>query len=332
MTKLRKIVFFNTDGNDLSVEENTLEQAGYDNYSLVRLAGDNDEAFLKEAIDADAVVVTYADLSRDKLARLKKLKIVAKPTIGFDNVDLEAATDQQVYVTNAPKYCIEEVANATLMLMMAARGRLRMLDKASREGRDVLATGTFSEGAIHRLSHQVYGLVSFGHIARTVAKQMKGLKIGRIVAYDPYAPDSLFEEAGVERVEHLDDLLQAADIISLHAPLTPQTYHMISEREFKLMKKNVCLVNTGRGGLIDEIAAAEALNMGQIGSLATDVLEDEINFTSPLTEIDSVFITPHTAFYSEESTEEARITPILEIISVLERSEQPKYMVNKNWE
>lgn len=327
----RKVVLFNTDGNDLAIEEQTVKDSGYNNYELIKLSGNDEDAFFKTAEDADAVVVTYTNLNRENLARLKNLKIVAKSTIGFDNVDLDAATQSRVYVTNVPDYCVEEVANSTVMLALAARGRLRRLDIAAREGRDVLTNGSFSEGVINRLSTQVYGLVSFGNIARHVARLMQGLNVKKVVAFDPFAPDECFEQNGVEKMETLDELLQTADMISLHTPLTPDTRHMIGEREFKLMKRNACLVNTGRGGLIHEAAAAAALQTGEIGSLATDVLENEVDFSSPLTGLDSVFITPHTAFYSEEAVAEARVRPMLEIISVLEKKEHPKHQVNKSW-
>lgn len=326
----RKIVLFNTDGEDTQLEQKVLQEAGYDNYELVKLTG-SDDIFFDQATDADAVVITYADMSKENLARFKNLRIIAKCTIGYDNVDLQAATDQKVHVTNVPDYCVEEVATHTVALALGATRRIRQLDIAAHEGRDVLADGNWYEGPIHRLSTQVYGIVSFGNIGKTVARMMQGLGVAKVIAYDPYAPQEAFDQSGVERAESLDQLLQTADIISLHTPLTADTYHMIGTEQLKLMKRHACLVNVGRGGLIDEDAAALALQNDQIGSIATDVLEDETTFTSPLSKIDNVIITPHTAFYSEESVDESRIKPIQEIITVLEMGQRPKYQVNKDW-
>lgn len=327
----RKIVLFNTDGEDTSLEQKVLHEAGYTHYEVVKLSG-SDEAFFAQALDADAVVITYANMSRANLARFEKLKIIAKCTIGYDNVDLEAATERQIYVTNVPDYCVEEVATHTVALALGATRRIRQLDIAAHEGRDVLADGNWYEGPVHRLSTQVYGIVSFGNIGKTVARMMQGLGVSRVIAYDPFAPQAAFDQCSVERAESLEALLQEADIISLHTPLTPQTYHMIGAEQLKLMQPHACMVNVGRGGLIDEAAAAEALNAGQIGSIATDVLEDETSFSSPLNKIDNVIITPHTAFYSEEAVDESRIKPIQEIIAVLEKQESPRYQVNAPWQ
>ena len=326
----RKVVLFNTDGEDTLLEQQVLQKAGYDNYELIKLTG-TDDIFFQQACDADAVVITYADMTRENLARFKNLKIIAKCTIGYDNVDLQAATDHKIRVTNVPDYCVEEVATHTVALALGATRRIRQLDIAAHQGRDVLVDGNWYEGAIHRLSTQVYGLVSFGNIGRVVARMMKGLGVSKVIAYDPFAPQDVFDQCSIERAETLEQLLKCADIISLHTPLTPDTYHMIGTEQLKLMKSHGCLVNVGRGGLIDEAAAAQALKNQQIGSVATDVLEDEVSFISPLSDIDNVIITPHTAFYSEESVEESRIKPILEIIRVLETNQRPKYQVNRDW-
>lgn len=323
----RKIVLFDTDGEDTRIEQQLLQEAGYNNYTLVKLGGD-EEAFFREAADAEAVVITYAEMSRENLARLPQLKIIAKCTIGYDNVDLAAASERGIVVTNVPDYCVEEVATHTVALALAASRRLRQLDMATRAGRNPLADGNWTEGAVHRLSTQVYGVVSFGNIGRKVAAMMQGLGVRKVISWDPYAPDSAFTEQGVSRVDSLEALLQQADMLSLHTPLTPQTYHMIGVEQLALLQPHACLVNVGRGGLIDEAATLAALQTGQLGSAGLDVLEDEVNFRSPLTSHDNVVITPHTAFYSEEAVLESRIKPVQAIISVLEKGERPRYQVN----
>jgi D-3-phosphoglycerate dehydrogenase len=219
--------------------------------------------------------------------------------IGYDSVDVAAATEQGIIVCNVPEYCVEEVADHALALMLAANRHLARQDRWIRQGRWD-RTGV---RPARRLEGSVLGLVAFGRIARALAAKVEGLGL-EVLAFDPYVEEDVARSFGVTLVE-LDELLRRSDLISVHAPLTEATRHLLGEREFRLMKPGAVLVNTSRGPVVDETALIEALNDGRLMAAGLDVLEDEpLPPDSPLLELDNVIITPHVGAYSEQSVED----------------------------
>lgn len=314
-----KIVFYNTEGKKdtavLQTEHAWLAEQGLaQKYRLVRLDGEQDEAFLQEAADADAVVLIYFQANRAALTRMKCCKVLATQTIGLNQVDLQAASERNIKVCNTPDYCVEEVAEHTVALWLSCVRRVTEYDRTVRAGRwEVEACGP-----VHRLTGKTYGFVSFGRIAQRVAQLLRGFPI-TCMAYDPFAPDIVFEQAGVARARSLEELFAASNFVSIHTPLTPQTHHMIGEEQLKQMQPGSVLLSVGRGGVLEEQALANALRSGIIGAAGLDVLEEEPAINPVLAEFPQVVFTPHVAYNSEESIQDVRVQALQKVVKVLEQ-------------
>ena len=268
--------------------------------------------------DADALLNTYLPITDQLLGRLPACKIVARYGIGTDNVDVAAAARRGVVVTNVPDYSVEEVAVHTLCLMLALT---RRLPEASRL---VAGGGWGLDGLrpIRRLSTQQAGLVGFGRIARCLAGYLTALGCA-VVAHDPF----LQPEPGLPPLLTLPELLSRCDVVSLHTPLTPRTRGLIGAAELAMMKPSAMLINTARGGLVDVDAVIEALWVGQIRAAALDVLDTEPPVAGRLPgNLQGLLVTPHMAYYSEESLAESQRKAATQIIKVLTGG-QPDYPV-----
>jgi len=258
--------------------------------------------------DADALLNTYMPITDDLLSRLPACKIVARYGIGVDNVDLAAAARRGVVVTNVPDYSVEEVAVHTLGLLLSLTRRLP-------EAAGLVAAGGWGlDGLrpIRRLSTQRIGLVGFGRIARLLASYLAALG-GEVVVHDPFvqpAPDT-------PPLVPLGELLAGCDAVSLHAPLTPQTRGLIGAAELAAMKPDAVLVNTARGPLVDIDALIDALRAGQIRAAALDVLDREPPAGRLPNDLPNLLVTPHMAYYSEESIAESQEKAATQIIKVL---------------
>jgi D-3-phosphoglycerate dehydrogenase len=289
----------------------------------LELAADSSpESVMKLAADADAVLVTYAKINADMIRRMKKVRIISRFGIGVDNVDLDAATQKGIVVTKVPDYCIDEVSDHAMALLLSAVRKIPMAT-------DQVYAGTWKMPnfvPIHRLRGSVLGLVGFGRIPQLVAPKAKAFGM-RVVAFDPYVPPEIFQSLGVERTE-LDELLTISDYVSIHSPLTPETKGMFNEAAFKKMKKGSYVVNTARGPIIDEAALAAAVDSGHIAGAALDVMTNEPPVNSPLIGKGNVIITPHTSFYSEESLVELQTKAAQEVANVL-TDKAPRNPVNQ---
>ncbi|MDA1183452.1 MAG: C-terminal binding protein [Acidobacteria bacterium] len=280
------------------------------------------EAILQVARDADAVLVTYAQITGDMIRQFTKCRIISRMGIGTDNIDIAAATAAGIVVTKVPDYCIDEVSDHTMALLLAVVRKIPFIN-AQVHG------GTWKMPAvvpIHRLRGSVLGLVGFGRIPQLVAPKAKAFGL-TVVAYDPYASPEVFAGAGVESVD-FPTLLKTADYISIHSPLVPETKHLFGADAFRQMKQSAYLVNTARGPIVDEAALAAALDAGEIAGAALDVMEQEPpGASSPLYGRDNVIITPHTSFYSEESLVDLQTKAAEEVAAVLS-GKAPRNPVN----
>jgi D-3-phosphoglycerate dehydrogenase len=275
------------------------------------------------AVDgADAVLNCYAPIPPDVTREMRGCRIIARYGIGLDTIDIPAATSAGIIVTNVPDYCIDEVSDHALALMLAlGRGVVR-LDRAVRSGR----WSPMDAAPLHRIRGRTLGLVGFGRIARAVAAKATALGM-RIVAHDPFVPDNAIASAGAQPLD-LPTLLASAQVVSLHAPLTPETRHLIGRAELATMLDGGLLVNTSRGGLIDLAALREAVASGHLGGAALDVLEDEPPAPDdPLLQREDVIVTPHASFYSEESVTELQRKAAQQVIDAL-AGRVPPYAVN----
>ena len=285
---------------------------------LIVPGGGRDEV-LREAETADALLNTYLPLGRDDIARLANARIIARYGIGVDNIDVAAARERGIVVTNVPDYCVEEVAVHALLLILASLRRLpAALAAASRP--------TWSLDGLRpipRVSELTVGLVGLGRIGRRLAELLR--PIGpRIIGYDPFASAPV-EDVAV--VAMLDALLAESDIVSLHLPLSDGTRGLIAREQLARMRPTAILVNTSRGGLVRTADLAEALRAGTIGGAALDVLEREAADVSELAGLPNALVTPHVAYYSESSLRESQRKAATQVVRVLS-GQPPEYVVN----
>ena len=272
----------------------------------------NADDILAVARDADAILVTYAKITREIISQLTKCKAIGRFGLGVDNIDLAAAKEKGIAVNYVPDYCIREVSDHAMALLLALIRKIPLSNKLVQAGRWEMPAVV----PIRRIEGSVLGLVGFGHIPRLVAPKAQAFG-SKVIAYDPYAKPEVFKAANVESVD-FDTLLQRSDYVSVHAPLTPDTRGMMNAAAFARMKKGAYIVNTARGPLIDEVALVAALDAGQIGGAGLDVVAAEpLTKESPLLGRDNVIISPHTAFYSIEALDELQAKCASDVARVL---------------
>lgn len=271
---------------------------------LVEVAATSEEEFLAEASDAAAVITSWGfRISRSVVAGLDECIVIGVGSVGVDMVDVEAATEAGIVVTNVPDVFIEEVADHTMALILAGARRMREMDSMVRRGDWFKGRPLLNE--VPRLWGQTLGLVSFGNVARAVARRAKPFGL-HVIAHDPYVSELKMTGEGVEPVS-FGELLERSDYLSIHAPLNGETRHMLSVREFAAMKKSAVVINAGRGPTIDEAALIEALESGGIAAAALDVLEREPPAAdNPLLAMDNVILTPHVASATTRMRPETR--------------------------
>jgi D-3-phosphoglycerate dehydrogenase len=279
------------------------------------------DGILKVARDADAILTTYAKVTADMIPQLTRCRIIGRFGIGVDNVDIPAATGKGIVVTRVPDYCLDEVSDHAMALLLSSVRKIPFLNGRTQGGTWEMKAAV----PIHRLRGTVLGLVAFGQIPQLMAPKAKSFGM-RVVTYDPYVPQEVLTKAGVERVE-FDELVKVSDYISIHTPLMPATHHMFNADVFKRMKPTAYVINTARGPIIDEAALAQALDQKEIAGAALDVMEKEPTTSSPLFGRPNVIITPHSSFYSEESLVDLQTKAAEEVVRVL-TGQAPRNPVN----
>jgi len=310
-----KVVIADYDFGDVDVERGIIEQAGLE---LVAAQCKTEQEVIDVAHDADAVVAQYAPVSARVIAELSACRVIARYGTGVDIVDVDAATRHGILVTNVPNdWCENEVADHAMALLLAVARKANVYDRATRGG-----TWQWQSGApIHRLRGSILGLLSFGAIARAVAARAAGFGM-RIIAHDPFLPDDEIAAAGTNPVS-FDKLLTESDCLVIQAPLTPETHHLFDESTLRRMKPTAILVNTARGPIVEDRALHRALSEGWIAGAGLDDIEEEPAKVrdwrpdNPLFSLDNVVITPHAAYYSEESIRTVRTFPAEEVVRVL---------------
>jgi D-3-phosphoglycerate dehydrogenase len=281
-----------------------------------------DPALVRIAVaEADAVLVRESPIDTEAIACMRRCRVIARYGIGVDNVNLAAARERRIYVSNVPDYAAEEVSDQALALLLSVARRTVTRDHAIRGGAWNVSPGE----KMYRIAGRALGLVGYGRIARAFERKMRGLGVARVLVYDPLLEAGTL--AGVESLD-LNSLCEQSDFISLHAPLTRDTSHIINSARLALMKPTTVLVNTARGGLIDERALAEALRSKRIFGAGIDVFEHEPPGSAhPLFTLNNVVLSDHTAWYSEESVAELQTKAAEEVARVL-RGEPPRHWVN----
>jgi len=272
----------------------------------------NADDIVAVAKDADAVLVTYAKLTRDVLMQLTRCRAIGRFGLGVDNIDLPTAKEKGIAVNYVPDYCIREVSDHAMALLLALIRKIPLSNKLVQSGRWEMPAVV----PIRRIEGTVLGLIGFGHIPRLVAPKAQAFGM-KVISYDPFTKPDVFKAAGVEGVD-LDTLLKTSDYVSVHAPLLPATRGMLNATAFSKMKKGAYVVNTARGLLIDEPDLIAALDSGQVGGAGLDVVAAEpLAKDSPLLGRDNVIISPHTAFYSIEALNELQTKCAMDVARVL---------------
>jgi D-3-phosphoglycerate dehydrogenase / 2-oxoglutarate reductase len=287
-----KVVLTDYVWESLDVEKKTLEGLA----DLVPLQTKKPEEFLAQAADCDALLNTYAGpITGEVMAKMPKCRIIARYGIGVDTIDLDAATQAGIIVTNNPNYCIEEVAEHTMALLLTSARKIAFYDREVRAGRWAVPPGK----PLYRVAGRTLGLVGFGNIARQVA--VRAVSFGmRIVYSDPFIAEGQFDVPG-KKME-LQDVLREADFVSLHPPLTAQTRKMISDEAFSRMKPSAVLINCSRGPIVDTDALVRALDGKKIAGCALDTTDPEpLPDPHPLRGRENVVLNPHVAWYSEQA-------------------------------
>lgn len=322
----KKIVLYNTEGIGTDVEERYLECHGLsEKYEIIRIDGECDDTFFEAAKDAEAVSIVYLDVTDEVFEQFPECKILTIMSIGVNNIDMKSATRHGICVGNVPDYCIEEVAVHTIALMLDCQRKITQLDRTVKNGQwDIYACGK-----MQRISGMTYGLAAFGNIPRKIVELMRPFGVN-FIAYDPFVPNEVFEQMGVKKADTIEELLAHSDMVSIHTPLIPSTYHMIGKEQLAHAKEGQIFICTGRGGVVDEEALKEALECGRIRAAGIDVVEDETHAESVLKNFENVIMTPHAAYYSEGSIVEDREKSLMQILEVLEEERFPTYLCNKD--
>ena len=264
------------------------------------VAAHDEDTLIEAASGADALIVDASTPVTERVLDALDLSVVGRAGIGVDNVALDAAAERGVSVVHVPDYCLDEVATHALSLLLAcARGHPQYAAGTARGEWDVPAAAP-----LHRLSGSTLGLLAFGNIPRRLLDFAAGYNF-EVLCHDPYVDDATMEARGVEPVV-FEDLLDRAELLSLHAPLTDDTRGIIDAEAFAAMQDGAVLVNTARGGLVDIAALRDALDDGTVATAGLDVLPEEPPTDSSLAARDDVIVTPHAGWYSEESQTELR--------------------------
>ena len=279
------------------------------------------EDILAVGRDADAILVTYAKLPGDLLRQLRRCKAIGRFGLGVDNIDVAAAAELGITVTYVPDYCMQEVSDHAMALLLALARKVPQSNALVQAGRwDMPAVVP-----IHRLAGRVLGLVGFGNIPRALAPKAKAFGL-RVVAHDPNVSPQALAAVGVESMS-FDHLLEISDFVSIHAPLLPMTRGLFNAEVFGKMKQGAYLINTARGPLVDEDALLAALDSGRLAGAALDVVAIEPPpKESRLIGRDNVILTPHTGFYSVEALNELQTKCAADVARVLS-GETPVYPV-----
>jgi D-3-phosphoglycerate dehydrogenase / 2-oxoglutarate reductase len=305
-----------------SIEREALDPIGAE---IVEVPAKTEEEFIAVARDADALIARNRRISAAIIKGLRNCKVIGLGSVGADTVDVDAATEAGIVVTNVPDVFIDEVADHTMAMFLAAHRRLRLMHQLTVEGKWTEGRPYFKD--VPRLYGQTIGLISFGNVAKAVARRCHAFGL-RVIAYDPFLAELEMTAVGVEPVTSLLELCGRSDFLSMHAPLNAETHHLMGEREFRAMRRTAIFINNGRGPTVDERALTEALRQGWIAGAALDVFETEpVETANALLAMDNVLVSPHIASATARMAPETRRRLGREIATVLQ-GKWPRSAVN----
>lgn len=313
-----KVYITDCDHDSMSIEKDVFSNSGVDIEILnVKKAED----VISQCHDAEVLLTQYADISEKVLNSLKKLKAVIRYGVGYNNIDVVAATKLGIIVCNVPDYGTNEVADHALTLLLMLSRKVVQVNNDMKKGIWNYEVAI----PIFRLQEQVAGIIGLGRIGLSLAKKLNAIGL-TIIGFDPFKkhndlPDYI-------KLVSFEELLKQSDLISINSPLLKETNHLINEYAFSIMKSNCFIVNTARGGIIDENALLNALIDKKIAGAALDVFEKEpAKLDSKLLALDNFIATPHIAWYSEQAQRDLKRKAAQEALS-LARGNKPQYQVN----
>lgn len=273
--------------------------------------------------DDVAGLLSFEPVTADDISRLPMLRVIATPSVGFDHLDVGAATERGVWVCNVPDYCVDEMADHALALLLALVRGVVELDRSVRGG----SWDHEAAGPLRRIADVRLGVIGFGRIGRALAARAQALGVD-VTAYDPFVSDDEVRAAGV-RPATLEQLLERSDAISVHAPLTPETRGLIGADELSRLPQGALVVNAARADLVDTHALLRALESGRVGGVALDVLDVEPpTAETPAPTAPRLVVNPHAGWYSEEAQDAAHRRAIESVLDVLE-GRRPTGAVNE---
>lgn len=320
-----KVVITDFDYGDNDIERTILEPIGAE---VVGLQAKSEGDLLDEARDCDAIMNQYARVGAKTIAVMEHCKVIARYGVGIDIVDVDAATKKNILVTNVRDYCTEEVADHAIALWMTLARKIQDYDRATHQG----IWRWQAAAPVFRLRGRTMGIVSFGKIGQAIGERAKAFGLNMLV-YDPYLSAEQIAAHGATKADK-DTLLASSDVVMMQVPMTAETRHFLGPREFSIIKPGAIVINTGRGPTIDNNALQAALVSGRIAGAGLDDPEEEpakrAQWTpagNPLFSLPNVIITPHVAYYSEESIRLAREIAASEVARVLV-GERPRNPVN----
>ena len=317
----RKIVILSKFAHELSYEKEMFSKR--DDVELVISPEKEESKVLEVVSNAEVILFTDVPMNKEFLSKLTKCKLIIRYGIGYDNIDTKAAKELGITVCNAPNYGVTDVAEHAMSLMLSTAKRLTYMSDCIREKN--WSTGTM--GTSVRLFGKTIGFLGFGKIAKCVCERTNAFKMKPLV-YDPYVGDDVLKKYGATGVD-FETLLKESDVITLHLPLTPETKHMMSMAEFKMMKNSAFLINTSRGGLVNEADLKEALLNGEIRGAGLDVFEDESGkLDEAFLTMKNVALTPHVAWNTAEAMESLHIEVTENVLRYLD-GETPESIVNR---
>lgn len=305
---------------DITVEQEVLQAI---DAQVLHIRNLSTPEALATARRADALMVTIQQVSADLLSGMAHCRIISRAGTGLDAIDIPAATARGIWVTSVPDYSVEEVSTHAIALLLAYARRLPQLINSTGQG---IWDSKFVR-PIPRLQGQTLGIVGFGRIGRAVSTKAQGLGL-RVMTFDPFIKPEEIRTAKVEPVSW-DTLLETADYISLHVPLTDQTRRIVNADALTHVKPTAFLINTARGALVDQDALLDAIGRGALAGAALDVLDVEPPAPNhPLLHHERIMVTPHIGWYSEAATHDVRVRASEEVVRVI-RGERPRSPVNQ---
>jgi len=294
------------------------------NAEIIVAPNTDENTLCKLAKDVDGILTCFAQVTEKVIRSAKKCAVIGRYGVGVDNISVETATELGIAVTYVPDYCMEEVSDHVIGLMLCWNRKIAFFDSDTKQNAWGNSPLTMR---IMRLKGKTLGIVGFGRIGKAVSQKAKAFGMD-IVAFDPFVSQEEAEQFGVNSTS-LENLLQSSDFVSLHSPYTEETHNMIGEEQLDMMKSDSFLINCARGPLIDENALFEALKSKKIAGAGLDVMVDSIPSTDhPFMYLDNILITPHISFFSQESVLELEKRAAQEVRSVL-LGQMPENLVNK---